>query len=79
MKIFQSQVFEHFLAGTSLQECYEAVGAIANQWWARDKNNYDKNNFNNNNDDDDDEDDEDDLSLLVLLPMMNIKCMIFFP
>jgi len=32
VKIFQSQVFEHFLAGTSLQECYEAVGAIANQW-----------------------------------------------
>ena len=32
MKIFQSQVFEHFLTGTNLHECYQAVGAIANQW-----------------------------------------------
>lgn len=32
VKIFQSQVFEHFLAGKSLEECYEAVGAIGNQW-----------------------------------------------
>lgn len=32
VKIFQSQVFEHFLAGDSLDECYRAVGAIANQW-----------------------------------------------
>ena len=32
VKIFQSQVFEHFLAGDTLQECYSAVGAIANQW-----------------------------------------------
>jgi len=45
VKIFQSQVFEHFLAGTSLQECYEAVGAIANQWWVRDDKNNDK--YNN--------------------------------
>jgi DNA polymerase epsilon subunit 1 len=28
VKIFQSQVFEHFLAGKSLDECYSAVGAI---------------------------------------------------
>jgi DNA polymerase epsilon subunit 1 len=28
VKIFQSQVFEHFLAGKSLEECYAAVGAI---------------------------------------------------
>lgn len=26
------QVFEHFLAGVSLEDCYSAVGAIANQW-----------------------------------------------
>jgi len=32
VKIFQSQVFEHFLAGDTLSECYSAVGAIANQW-----------------------------------------------
>ena len=32
IKIFQSQVFEHFTAGKNLQECYEAVGTIANQW-----------------------------------------------
>ena len=32
VKIFQSQVFEHFLAGRSLEECYRAVGAIGNQW-----------------------------------------------
>jgi len=32
VKIFQSQVFEHFLAGDTLHECYSAVGAIANQW-----------------------------------------------
>lgn len=32
VKLFQSQVFEQFLAGRTLQECYEAVGAVANQW-----------------------------------------------
>lgn len=32
VKIFQSQVFEHFLAGNSLEDCYKAVGAVANQW-----------------------------------------------
>lgn len=31
-KIFQSQVFEKFLNGTTLQECYEAVAAVANHW-----------------------------------------------
>eukprot|EP01038_Epipyxis_sp_PR26KG_P011543 gene11543-15462_t len=32
VKIFQSEVFEHFLAGQSLVDCYAAVGAIANRW-----------------------------------------------
>jgi DNA polymerase epsilon subunit 1 len=32
VKIFQSQVFDQFLEGTNLQESYEAVGKIANQW-----------------------------------------------
>lgn len=32
VKIFQSQVFEQFLAGSSLQDCYDAVGSVANQW-----------------------------------------------
>ena len=27
-----AQVFEQFLAGETLQECYEAVGAVANRW-----------------------------------------------
>lgn len=32
IKIFQSQIFEHFLDGSSLEECYRAVGGIADQW-----------------------------------------------
>lgn len=32
VKIFQSQVFEHFLSGSTLQEVYDAVGAVGNQW-----------------------------------------------
>jgi DNA polymerase epsilon subunit 1 len=32
VKAFQSQVFEQFLKGVSLDECYEAVGSIANRW-----------------------------------------------
>lgn len=32
IKIFQSQIFERFLEGNSLEECYNAVGEIANQW-----------------------------------------------
>jgi DNA polymerase epsilon subunit 1 len=32
VKLFQSQVFEQFLAGKTLEECYEAVGAVGNQW-----------------------------------------------
>jgi DNA polymerase epsilon subunit 1 len=34
VKIFQSQVFEHFLAGKSLEECYAAVGAIGERFCA---------------------------------------------
>ncbi|KAL3782437.1 hypothetical protein HJC23_006010 [Cyclotella cryptica] len=32
IKTFQSQVFEHFLDGSSLVECYASVADIANHW-----------------------------------------------
>lgn len=32
VKRFQSQVFDRFLDGTSLQECYDSVAKIANHW-----------------------------------------------
>jgi DNA polymerase epsilon subunit 1 len=32
IKTFQSQVFERFLDGTSLEECYDSVAEIANHW-----------------------------------------------
>ena len=32
IKTFQSQVFERFLDGSSLQDCYESVAEIANHW-----------------------------------------------
>lgn len=32
VKVFQSQVFDRFLDGTSLQECYAAVGEVADYW-----------------------------------------------
>ena len=32
IKIFQSSVFEAFLKGTSLDECYASVVKIANYW-----------------------------------------------
>lgn len=32
IKIFQSQVFERFLLGSNLQECYAEVGKVANYW-----------------------------------------------
>ncbi|KAF9223138.1 DUF1744-domain-containing protein [Gyrodon lividus] len=32
IKIFQSQIFEKFLLGTTTEECYGAVASIANQW-----------------------------------------------
>ena len=32
IKIFQSQLFEKFLSGSTTQECYEAVAQVANQW-----------------------------------------------
>ena len=31
-QVFQAEVFEQFLAGSSLAECYAAVGAVANRW-----------------------------------------------
>lgn len=32
IKIFQSQIFERFLLGTSTEECYAAVAVVANRW-----------------------------------------------
>lgn len=32
IKVFQAEVFEQFLAGSSLKECYDAVAAVANRW-----------------------------------------------
>lgn len=32
IKIFQSQVFERFLLGSTLQSCYEEVAKIADYW-----------------------------------------------
>ncbi|KZT25874.1 DUF1744-domain-containing protein [Neolentinus lepideus HHB14362 ss-1] len=32
IKIFQSQIFEKFLLGTTTEECYAAVAAVADQW-----------------------------------------------
>ena len=32
IKTFQSQVFEHFLDGESLADCYDSVAEIANHW-----------------------------------------------
>ncbi|CAM9928414.1 unnamed protein product [Ectocarpus fasciculatus] len=32
IKVFQSQVFEKFLRGDTLAQCYDAVGEVANQW-----------------------------------------------
>jgi DNA polymerase epsilon subunit 1 len=30
--VFQAEVFEQFLAGDSLADCYAAVAAVANRW-----------------------------------------------
>ncbi|OCF45186.1 DNA polymerase epsilon catalytic subunit A [Kwoniella heveanensis CBS 569] len=32
IKIFQSQIFDKFLLGTTTEECYAAVAVVANQW-----------------------------------------------
>ena len=32
IKIYQSQIFENFLHGSTLEECYEAVSKVANHW-----------------------------------------------
>ena len=32
LKVFQSEVFEQFLEGETLEECYKAVAAVANRW-----------------------------------------------
>lgn len=33
IKIFQGEVFEKFLEGTTLQECYDACGEVADRWY----------------------------------------------
>jgi DNA polymerase epsilon subunit 1 len=32
IKVFQSEVFDHFLKGTSLETCYASVASVANRW-----------------------------------------------
>lgn len=32
IKVFQSEVFDQFLEGSTLEECYEAVASVANRW-----------------------------------------------
>jgi len=32
VKVFQEQVFDRFLEGTSLELCYKAVAEVANYW-----------------------------------------------
>ncbi|MQL76823.1 hypothetical protein Taro_009221 [Colocasia esculenta] len=32
IKVFQSEVFDKFLYGSTLEECYSAVAAVANRW-----------------------------------------------
>ena len=32
IKVFQGSVFAKFLNGSNLEECYSAVGAIADEW-----------------------------------------------
>lgn len=32
IKVFQSEVFDQFLEGETLEECYQAVAAVANRW-----------------------------------------------
>ncbi|KAF2400087.1 DNA polymerase epsilon, catalytic subunit A/POL2 [Trichodelitschia bisporula] len=32
IKIFQTQIFKFFLEGQTLQDCYDAVATVANQW-----------------------------------------------
>jgi hypothetical protein len=32
IKVFQSEVFDHFLQGETLQQCYESVASVANRW-----------------------------------------------
>ena len=32
IKAFQGEVFERFLAGSTLEECYAAVAAVADRW-----------------------------------------------
>ena len=33
IKIFQGEVFDKFLEGTTLQECYDACGEVADRWY----------------------------------------------
>eukprot|EP00897_Mesotaenium_endlicherianum_P006205 jgi/Mesen1/5612/ME000282S04761 len=32
IKLFQAEVFDNFLVGTTLEQCYDAVAAVANRW-----------------------------------------------
>ena len=35
IKIFQSSVFENFLQGTTLEQCYAHVASVADHWYLR--------------------------------------------
>lgn len=32
IKVFQSEVFDHFLQGETLEQCYHSVASVANRW-----------------------------------------------
>lgn len=32
IKVFQSEVFDQFLEGDTLEQCYQAVASVANRW-----------------------------------------------
>ena len=32
IKVFQSEVFDHFLQGETLEQCYASVASVANRW-----------------------------------------------
>lgn len=33
IKVFQEEIFDTFLAGSSLSECYKTAGQVADKWW----------------------------------------------
>ncbi|CAG9312003.1 unnamed protein product [Blepharisma stoltei] len=33
IKVFQEEIFDRFLTGSTLEECYKAAGEVADRWW----------------------------------------------